>query len=497
MPSPRLHRWIRSSLVAGAVAACSSAVTDAPVTHAVKMIALIGPADSLRLDETDQIMAIDEVGRPVASPALVWSSSAPSVASVSPDGLLTARGLGMATITATLDSLHADFAVRVGNYPNPLQIRGISDSLDVGGTYQLSANVLNAIGELQSPPGIQWSSSSPAVVSVSASGLVAAHTPGQATITASNDVVSTTLVVSVRMQFSVAILPDGEFGDTLQIAPGEALNLVALAGGGPTIPTDEVVWSSSAPGVATVTQAGLVTGVASGTATIAAIILQRPVTRTIRVAATGGTVTIRMISAADAYSTVTMHPNVGAPATLAYGAASEQVVPAGTLQLSFDGVPPLTNADPRIYGAQVFVGFLPAGGHETFIAVSNTADAPNAGPLTIAFLDDRTEAVPADSALLRVVLATSGAFNVFFTDPGASPSMIALQGCYLDWPFGFTSYTNRPAGDFDIVLVPKGSQFAFGPEAARLHATVTAGHASTFIVTGSGSSFRVLSLVDR
>jgi uncharacterized protein YjdB len=511
MPSQCLSRCIRTSVVAAIVAACSSSATDAPVTPpptaGVKLTTLIGPADSLCLEETYQMTALNGAGRPIAL-GLAWSSSAPTVVSVSTGGLITANGLGNATIGATFDSLHADLTVNVGNYTNAqLQIAEslpVPNTLDVGFEYQLVDALYNSRGALCAKPKMTWTSSNPAVVSVSASGVLTPHLGGQATITATDDKISGTLAVTVRNpQLAFTILPDAEFGDTLQAAPGETLNLVPVAyndiPGRPTTPTGQVTWSSSDSGVATVSQMGLVTGVAPGMATVTANILQHPATRTIRVAAASGTATIRMISAADALPTVTMHPNSGVPATLAPGAASEQVIPAGTLQLSLDGILPLTTGsafDPTGYDLQVFFGFLPAGAHETFIAVSN----PQASE-AIAWFNDRTKPVPADSSVVRLLLATfAPGFNVFFTDPGAPATVVALAGCYLDGPFAYTDYSSRSPGDFDIVLLGGKLQPNpnLGPEVARFHVTATAGHALTFVLTGNSmSALKVVSLVDR
>jgi hypothetical protein len=401
-------------------------------------------------------------------------------------------------------SLHAEFVVHVGTVKLVFQIAGAEDSLLVGLTYQLTARLFTSAGAFVGQPEVTWSSNRPEVASVNSKGLLAVSAPGQATITATDDMITAAIVVNVKNAHPLsAILPDGEFGDTVQIAPGQSLQLAALAyydtPGWPTAPTGQVTWSSSDSGIATVTQSGRVTGAAPGDATITANLVQHPATRTIRVAATSGTTTIRMISAADFSTPVTMHPNVGVPATLGYGAVSEQVVPAGTLQVSFDGFPPLTpNYDPNVYASQVFLGFLPAGAHETFIAVTNSVYALYNGLVNIAWLDDRTQAVPADSSLVRVVLATSGGHNVFFTEPGASPTLAALTGCYLDWPFGFTEYSGRSPGAFDIVLqTGKFSTQGFGKEAARFHVTASAGHAMTFILTGQESALQLISVVDR
>jgi hypothetical protein len=309
----------------------------------------------------------------------------------------------------------------------------------------------------------------------------------------------------VNLRPPITILPDGEFGDTLQIAPGQTLEVAAfyLAAGGVKVRASGATWSSSDVGVVTVNLNGVVTAVMPGVATLSAGYLQSSATRTIRVATTNGTATVRMISVMD--YPVTMNPNVGVPATLAYGAQSDQVIPAGTLQLSLAGVAPITSFnDPALYGLQTFVGFLPAGAHETFVAVSNKwcADPICSGP-TMAWLPDLTEAVPPSRARVRVMLAAQetyvDAYNVFITKPGEGASVVTLVGCYLDWPFSFTGYTDRDPGDLDVVLlINKFSVNASAPEAARFHVTATAGHATTFIISGSDrSSLKVLSVVDR
>ena len=503
IPSRRLSCWIRRFIAAMIVAGCGSAATDVPTTSIVKSITLIGPADSLSVGQTYQMTAIDYAGRPIGSSSVVWSSSAPSVATVL-YGIVTAQGLGVATITATMGSLHADFVVNVGAAKIVFQIAGAEDSLVVGFTYQLTARLFTSTGAFVGQPQVTWSSNDPEAASVNSNGQLTVHTPGKTTITATAEAIAGSIVVNVKNAHLLsAILPDGEFGDTVQVAPGQSLQLAAVAyydaPGQPTTSTDQVTWSSSDSAVATVSQTGRVTGAAPGYATITANLRQHPATRAIRVAPTSGTTTIRMISAADGYFTVTMHPNVGVPATLGYGAVSEQVVPAGTLELSFDGIPPLTtNYDPSVYATQVFLGLLPAGAHETFIAVSNTGYASFSGSINVAWLDDRTEAVPADSSLVRVVLGTSGGHNVFFTEPGATATLPALSGCYLDWPFGYTGYSGRSPGAFDIVLqTGKFSTQGFGKEAARFHVTATAGHAMTFILTGPESALQLISVVDR
>ena len=146
-------------------------------------------------------------GRLITTP-IVWSSSAPAVATVdATSGLVTARGLGTTTISATAPSGAVGTAtvnVIIGNVT--VQAR---DPLPVGFQAQLFLNT----GSTDSNNGpvtnadITWSSSNPAVVSVTpANGLITAHTVGSAVITALSrtDGVSSgsTTIVTVDPVFS-------------------------------------------------------------------------------------------------------------------------------------------------------------------------------------------------------------------------------------------------------------------------------------------------------
>jgi plastocyanin len=74
-----------------------------------------------------------------------------------------------------------------------------------------------------------------------------------------------------------------------QLGVGQTLQLSAtpLTNTG-TVTTGTATWSSSAPGVASVSQSGLVTGVTAGVATISAAIGGRTASATITVSASGG-----------------------------------------------------------------------------------------------------------------------------------------------------------------------------------------------------------------
>ncbi|MBS6749063.1 MAG: Ig-like domain-containing protein [Firmicutes bacterium] len=111
-----------------------------------------------------------------------WSSSAPDVASVDADGLVTAHKPGTAVITVTTGdgNFTASCTVSVRIPVTGVELDRDTLKLTVGGTEQLTATVSP---ESATDKSLTWSSSDPDVASVNADGLVTAHMPGEAVIT--------------------------------------------------------------------------------------------------------------------------------------------------------------------------------------------------------------------------------------------------------------------------------------------------------------------------
>jgi len=159
-----------------------------------------------------------------------------------------------------------------GDSPAPCTVSSVAvlpnaAALVVGGTVQLAANA--TAQNCSTIPAASWTSSATAVASVSASGLVTALTAGTSTITA------TVGGASSSAQVSVTVAPIA----TLEITPGAAsvtvggtvtLGAVAKDAQGNTLTGRTVTWTSLIPTVATVTAAGVVTGVSAGTGTVSA-----------------------------------------------------------------------------------------------------------------------------------------------------------------------------------------------------------------------------------
>ncbi len=150
--------------------------------------------------------------------------------------------------------------------PVELSITPSTIDLEVGDATQVVAIVRNG------SQAVSFSSTDSRVASVSDAGLVTAVGAGSAVITATstqdaNARAATSVVV--RVPIAVTLLPAAPPSMRL----GEALQLAATVTG---TTNTAVTWSSSSPATASITNTGIVTGLAVGTATISATSIANP-----------------------------------------------------------------------------------------------------------------------------------------------------------------------------------------------------------------------------
>ena len=203
---------------------------------------------------------------------VTWSTSNSSVATVSSNGLVTAKAVGNATITAmTTDgsNLSASCSVTVTQnvLATSITLNKTSAVLTEGNSTQLTATVLpsNATNKT-----VTWTTSNSSVATVSSNGLVTAKAPGTATITATTtdgSNLSATCSLTVVSQGTVLATSISLGKTNAEMNTGGTLQLIATVL--PSNATDKTVtWSTSNSSVATVTSNGLVTAKALGNATI-------------------------------------------------------------------------------------------------------------------------------------------------------------------------------------------------------------------------------------
>jgi len=263
------------------------------VTPAVLVAITVSPAAaSTAKGDTQQFTATgvySDLSTKDLTKAVAWSSSADTVATVSDAsgsaGLATATGLGVATVTATDPSSLIQGTAALTVTPAVLVAITVSPpaaSVGKGGTEQFTATgVYSDLSTADLTKAVTWStSSSSSVATVSdasgSAGLATATGLGVSTVTATDhsSLIQGTaaLTVTPAALVSITVTPANpaivkrgteQFTATGQYSDLTTVNL-----------TDVVTWSSTAPRVATVSNAsgsnGKATGVSAGSTTIVA-----------------------------------------------------------------------------------------------------------------------------------------------------------------------------------------------------------------------------------
>lgn len=203
----------------------------------------------------------------LSNATVTWSSSNSSIVNVL-NGVVEAKGLGTATITAkTKSGVTAECTITVKDKAvevSSIKLNSNGISLNEGNTYQLVATVLpeNATNKT-----LTWSTNNPSVATVSSSGKITAVSIGKATITAkaSNGVIITCAVSVVPIQVSSITLSDTN--EVLYLGFTHFLTATLK----PDNANDKsLTWSSSDTSVVTVSSSGSVTAKGLGTATVTA-----------------------------------------------------------------------------------------------------------------------------------------------------------------------------------------------------------------------------------
>ena len=272
---PMLPGVLAACLVAFLATGCGEGTVEPPPPPTPVPTTLTispGSATLQSLGETSQLTAEvrDQNGQAMANAAVTWTSSDPSVATVAASGLVTAVTNGAATVTATAGSASGTAAVTVDQVVAAVVVDPAADTLlAFGDTLRLSAEALDANGNVVTSAEFAWESSDASVATVDVSGLLTAVANGVTTVTVTTGSASGTAAVTVAQTVAtVAVEPAADtlsaFGDTLRLS-AEALDANANVVAG-----TELAWSSGDNAVATVDDSGLVTAAGNGTTLVTA-----------------------------------------------------------------------------------------------------------------------------------------------------------------------------------------------------------------------------------
>src|SRR5436309_1202107 len=250
---------------AGTAAVTVSSVPVASVT--------VSPATAnVFVGATTQLSAVtkDAAGSVLSGRVISWTSSNTAIATVSAAGLVTGVAAGSATITATSEGKSGTASVTVAIVPvASVTVSPTAPNMYVGGTVQLTATLKDASGNVLSGRALTWTTGNGAVGTVSASGLVTGVAVGAVTITATSEGQAGTAAVTVS---SVPVASVTVSPATANVFVGATTQLSAVTkdAAGSVLSGRVISWTSSNTAIATVSAAGLVTGVAAGSATITA-----------------------------------------------------------------------------------------------------------------------------------------------------------------------------------------------------------------------------------
>lgn len=203
---------------------------------------------------------------------VTWDSSDTGVATVSSTGLASSGNVGSSTITATFSGITGSTVLKTSPLVS-IAITPADQSIAPETTLQLAAIGTLLDGETQNLTTFAtWDSSDTSIVTVGdtqgTKGLAEALTPGTVTVTASFGTISGSTSLTSSTVTTLAVTPA-----TATIAGGTTKQFTAtgtLADGATQNLTAFVTWSSSDPGVATISGTGLASAVAQGSTTITA-----------------------------------------------------------------------------------------------------------------------------------------------------------------------------------------------------------------------------------
>jgi len=308
--------------------------------------------------------------------SVTWSSSSPSVATVTPAmGIATALGTGTTNVTATSGAVSGSAQLTVtGATLVSLTLSPANSSTAPGTTKQFTAIGTFSDSSTQDiTTSALWSSSNPGAATVSNQGLASGLVNGTTTITASVGSVSdsTTLTISTAHLVAITIDPSNprinrgtqiKFTATGEFSDGSTSSLL----GG-------LIWKSSKPNIAQVRGSGIARGKKNGSVTITASASGVKGTTTLTV----GSGTLSSIVVTPANSTVALGSKQQFTATGHFSDGSTQDITLTThFSSSLASVATIANA-PSV------AGVVTTNGVGTTVIGANSKNVTNSTTLTV------------------------------------------------------------------------------------------------------------------
>jgi len=261
------------------------ATTPIPAQR-VLSVAIVPARSDLHVGDTMQLTATPRSsGGTAAAGKIEWASSDPAIAGVTATGLVTALAPGNASITARCEAVSGTAQVSVTPVPvHAVLVEPAESDLPAGDELQFRVTLRDAHGAALTDRTVRWSAAPASTATIGANGLATAVREGKAEITAECEGIKGT----ARLTIAPAAIA------RVTVAPVEAsvvagltvtLEATALDKRSNKVPIKGAAWTSSKPDIATVSERGVVTGIAEGAAAITCEVAGQKATAQVKVTA--------------------------------------------------------------------------------------------------------------------------------------------------------------------------------------------------------------------
>ena len=291
---------VTTHTVSGATTHFSTYAPIGAVTVPVSTVTVTPAPVPTTVGATTQLTAVlkDAGGATLADRPVTWTTSDGTKATVSATGLVTGVAVGTATISATSEGKTGTAAVTVG----PAAVATVSVDPATGivftnSSLQLTATMKDAAGTVLLGRAVTWSTSDATKAVVTGAGLVSGVGVGTVTITATSETKTGSAALTVSLE-PVGVVKISSPVTNITVGATATLSATTTNAGGVTLTGRTVTWTSSDPSKATITAAGVVTGIAVGSTTITATSEGISSTATVNVAAaaSGAVVPIQLLA---------------------------------------------------------------------------------------------------------------------------------------------------------------------------------------------------------
>nr|WP_240475480.1 Ig-like domain-containing protein [Vulgatibacter incomptus] len=253
----------------------TSQILVLPIDEVEKVARITIEPDSLALlvhqGRRLQATVLGEHGNVLEDREVEWTSDTPEVATVSSDGLVAAKAIGRANVTATSDGVSSSIQVEVTPPPAAsIRIEGAPGELFIGEGAQLVARVTDAWGAPIVDTSVTWEASPPELIALSMTGMVTGRQAGVVTVFARVEALEA--LVRIRISGHSTSLELKPNPLNVDLGDKDRLRATVLDENGAPMEVGEATFHSSDPEIAAVLDDGTVFGRKVGTTSISATV---------------------------------------------------------------------------------------------------------------------------------------------------------------------------------------------------------------------------------